>query len=69
MKVNVIIQIKYVTDIPDDPECYEGANTRKKRIAKEKEYLKACGSGAPQGGLQPGLDHPFGQGRAGRTGR
>lgn len=43
MKVNVIIQIKYVTDIPDDPECYEGANTRKKRIAKEKEYLKEGG--------------------------
>jgi hypothetical protein len=30
--------IEYETDIPDDPECYEGAKTPEARLEKEREY-------------------------------
>lgn len=43
MKALVKLFITYETDIPDDPECYEGAKTRGARMRMEKEYLKEGG--------------------------
>lgn len=43
MKANVKVTIEFVTDIPDDPESYEGADTPQARLEKEREYLAEDG--------------------------
>jgi hypothetical protein len=43
VKVRVDVAISYETEVPDDPECYEGAATPEGRMGKEREYIEAGG--------------------------
>jgi hypothetical protein len=39
----VDVSISYETEVPDDPECYEGAATPEGRMGKEREYIEEGG--------------------------
>jgi hypothetical protein len=43
MRAKVTIHIEYETVIPDDPDCYEGAETPGMRALKEQDYLAEGG--------------------------
>lgn len=43
MRAKVTVHIEFETEVHDDPECYEGAETPAARMAKEQEYLAEDG--------------------------
>lgn len=43
MRAKVTVHIEFETEVTDDPDCYEGADTPAARMAKEQEYLSEDG--------------------------